>query len=82
MLAEDLADLLGKALVTSHQREVAAFSRLQSIRFLALFRWLHRVQSCDGPRLHSRDDVDLSTNRETELAVRAPLIDGDLGKPV
>jgi hypothetical protein len=29
MLAEDLADLLGKALVTGRQRQVAAFFRFE-----------------------------------------------------
>lgn len=37
-------------------------------------------QSCD--RLHSRDDLDRIANRETELAVRAPLIDGDFDEAV
>jgi hypothetical protein len=83
MLAEDLADLLGKALVTGRQRQIAALFRLQAIRFLRLSPWFaHRVKSCDGPCLHSRDDVDLSTDRKTKLPVRAPLIDGDFGKPV
>src|SRR5215472_5471661 len=40
------------------------------------------VQTCDVRRLHSRDNFDGNTDRKTELAVRAPLIDGDFGKPV
>src|SRR5262249_2092446 len=39
-------------------------------------------QNCDGPFLHLRDDLDRTANRETQLAVRAPLIDGDFSKSV
>jgi hypothetical protein len=38
MLAENLADLLGKALVTGRRRHVAVFFRLRLIRARALFR--------------------------------------------
>ena len=34
------------------------------------------------PLLHSRYDFDRCANRETELAVGAPLIYGDFSKPV
>jgi hypothetical protein len=39
-------------------------------------------KSCDGPCHHSRDDLYWHANRKTELTVGAPLIDGDLNKPV
>jgi hypothetical protein len=32
--------------------------------------------------LRSSDDLDRSADREAELAIRAPLIDGDFNKPV
>jgi hypothetical protein len=32
--------------------------------------------------LHLRDDLDRNANRETKVAVRAPLINGDFGEPV
>jgi hypothetical protein len=38
--------------------------------------------NCDRPRLHSRCNTDLNTDRKTEPAVRANLIDGDFGKPI
>src|SRR5262249_41680154 len=40
------------------------------------------AESCDVRRLHSRDNFNGNTDRKTELAVRAPLIDGDFGKSV
>jgi hypothetical protein len=40
------------------------------------------VQSCEGPCLHSRDDLDRNADLKTELAIRAPLINGDFGKSV
>jgi hypothetical protein len=39
MLAENLADLLGKALVTGRRRHVAALLCFRSIRLEARFRW-------------------------------------------
>jgi hypothetical protein len=38
-------------------------------------------QSCEG-RLNLRDDLDPNADRETKIAVRAPLINGDFGEPV
>ena len=38
-------------------------------------------QSCKGPP-SLRDDLDRIADRETKIAVRAPLVDRYLGKPV
>src|SRR4029453_16260135 len=40
------------------------------------------AQSCEGPCLHSRDDLDRTADLKTELAIGAPLINGDFGKSV
>jgi hypothetical protein len=57
---------------------IPGLSRLRHLRFcfLGVIN-----KSCDGPR-HSRDDLYRYANRETELVVGAPLIDGDFNKPV
>ena len=80
VLAENLADLLSESLVTGRQF-IAGLSRLRQIRSRVLLPRCHK-QSCDGPCHHSRDDLYRHADRETELAVGAPLIDGDFNKPV
>jgi hypothetical protein len=52
VFAKNLTDLLAKALVTGRQRELAAFSRLQAIRFLRLSHWFaHQVKPVMNPAL-------------------------------
>jgi hypothetical protein len=39
-------------------------------------------QSCDERYHYLRGDLDWNADRETKLAVGAPLVDGDFNKPV
>ena len=80
MLSKNLADLLGKSLVTGRQWLVAELLWLQQICSRALSIAID--QSCDRPCRHSRDDLDRNANCKTKLAVSAPLIDGDFNKPI
>ena len=50
--------------------------------FVSLVRASQQIKAVSDPPLHSRDDLDRNADLKTELAIRAPLIDGNFGKPV
>ena len=84
MLPDNLATCSASRLllfVIGLSRSFCGFSKLA----LALCFFDTRIainQSCDRPCHHSRDDLDRNANRETKLAVSAPLIKRDFNKPV
>jgi hypothetical protein len=62
-------------------RSVGVFFKYQKLLIEAANRDDHAATR-RGNRLPSRDDLDRTADRETKIAVRAPLVNGDFGKPV
>ena len=81
MLAENLAGLLGKALVSRRRRLVTFAARAKPFsEAVSLVQASQQIMVVtDSP--HSTDDLDRTGDRKTKVAVGEALIDSDFGQP-
>jgi len=78
VLAEDFANLLGKALVGRQRLFPKALSRLWLAGPPVPVSFAHDFKSCAGSVAISRQDRDWASYRKTKRMVGAPQIDSDL----